>query len=225
VRFDFHFTTEGWRISEANSDVPGGFIEASGFTRLVADHVRDVASIGDPSAALADAFARSVPAGGVVALVHATAFTDDRQVMVHLGRALESRGLRTLLVAPDCIDWSAEPPRAALGDRGEPVDAILRFFPAEWLPNLGRGSRWQCWFRDLVPMSNPPSALLTQTKRFPLVWSLLETPLPTWRACLPETSAVTRRRRRASGSRSRGSRLCRSKPRKDRSIPASECSW
>src|SRR5262249_28988819 len=32
IRFDFHFTTESWRISEANTDVPGGFIEASGFT-------------------------------------------------------------------------------------------------------------------------------------------------------------------------------------------------
>ncbi|MEH1766053.1 MAG: hypothetical protein V7K76_25645 [Nostoc sp.] len=36
IRFDFHFTTEGWRISEANSDVPSGYIEASGFTNLVA---------------------------------------------------------------------------------------------------------------------------------------------------------------------------------------------
>ena len=30
MRFDFHFTTEGWRITEVNSDVPGGFIEAAG---------------------------------------------------------------------------------------------------------------------------------------------------------------------------------------------------
>ena len=29
MRFDFHFTDEGWRISEVNADVPGGFIEAS----------------------------------------------------------------------------------------------------------------------------------------------------------------------------------------------------
>src|SRR5207245_6230151 len=35
MRFDFHFTTQGWRISEANTDVPGGFIEAAGFTRLM----------------------------------------------------------------------------------------------------------------------------------------------------------------------------------------------
>src|SRR5688572_29756398 len=37
MRFDFHFTTEGWRISEVNSDVPGGFIEADGFTQLMAE--------------------------------------------------------------------------------------------------------------------------------------------------------------------------------------------
>jgi len=27
MRFDFHWTLDGWRISEANTDVAGGFIE------------------------------------------------------------------------------------------------------------------------------------------------------------------------------------------------------
>src|SRR5947207_3391973 len=36
--FDFHYTTQGWRISEANSDVPGGFSEASYFTGMMAEH-------------------------------------------------------------------------------------------------------------------------------------------------------------------------------------------
>src|SRR5262249_947872 len=35
LRFDFHWTPEGWRISEANTDVAGGFIEASGVTQLL----------------------------------------------------------------------------------------------------------------------------------------------------------------------------------------------
>ena len=30
IRFDFHHTDAGWRISEANTDVPGGLNEASG---------------------------------------------------------------------------------------------------------------------------------------------------------------------------------------------------
>jgi glutathionylspermidine synthase len=36
-------------------------------------------------------------------------------------------------------------------------------------------------------VSNPATALLTQSKRFPLVWDRLETPLPAWRSLLPET--------------------------------------
>jgi glutathionylspermidine synthase len=36
-------------------------------------------------------------------------------------------------------------------------------------------------------MANPATAILTQTKRFPLVWDAMRTPLPTWRALLPET--------------------------------------
>src|SRR3954463_8390275 len=36
MRFDFHLTTQGWRVSEVNSDVPGGFTEASHFTQLMA---------------------------------------------------------------------------------------------------------------------------------------------------------------------------------------------
>ena len=38
IRFDFHHTDDGWRISEANTDVPGGLNEASGFARLMAPH-------------------------------------------------------------------------------------------------------------------------------------------------------------------------------------------
>src|SRR5205814_71245 len=39
MRFDFHWTTGGWRISEVNSDVPGGFTEATEFTASVSRHL------------------------------------------------------------------------------------------------------------------------------------------------------------------------------------------
>jgi glutathionylspermidine synthase len=39
----------------------------------------------------------------------------------------------------------------------------------------------------MTPLSNPATAILTQTKRFPLVWDALATSLPTWRRLLPET--------------------------------------
>jgi len=38
-------------------------------------------------------------------------------------------------------------------------------------------------------MSNPGRALLIQSKRFPLVWNKLKTPLPTWQSLLPETKS------------------------------------
>src|SRR5690606_35513455 len=87
-RFDSHHSTEGWRVSEVNSDVPGGYIEATGFAATVAEHVPGAELSGDPAAALAAALAARVPRGGRVGLVHATAYTDDRQVMVFLARRL-----------------------------------------------------------------------------------------------------------------------------------------
>src|SRR6185369_2070744 len=36
MRFDFHPTKDDWSISEVNSDLPGGFTEASFFTGLMA---------------------------------------------------------------------------------------------------------------------------------------------------------------------------------------------
>ncbi|HEX3128461.1 MAG TPA: glutathionylspermidine synthase family protein [Thermoanaerobaculia bacterium] len=180
LRFDFHWTTEGWRISEANTDVPGGFNEASGFARLMAPYFPGFEPSGDPAGCLADAVGPS----GTVALVHATAYTDDRQVMVFLARELEARGQRVVLAAPDHLTWRNG--EAWIGD--DRLDALIRFFPAEWLPNLPRSSGWKHFFRGgRTPVSNPASALLPQSKRFPLVWDRLATSLPTWRRLLPET--------------------------------------
>ena len=105
MRFDFHLTTDGWRITEVNSDVPGGFIEASGFAREVAACYPSLRVAGDPAAAYADAWARRLDPGALVVLVHATAYTDDRQVMVYLGRQLEARGLRSCLASPADLIW------------------------------------------------------------------------------------------------------------------------
>jgi glutathionylspermidine synthase len=123
-----------------------------------------------------------------VALVHATAYTDDRQVMVFLAREIEARGLRPVLTGPDHLRW--QDGRALLAGDGctGPVGFLVRFFPAEWLPNLPGASGWEHFFSGSeTPASNPACALLTQSKRFPLVWDRLVTGLPTWRRLLPET--------------------------------------
>jgi glutathionylspermidine synthase len=188
VRFDFHWTDQGWRISEANSDVPGGFNEASGYSRLIAGEVPGCFPAGDPAQCLAAAIARAAGPRGTVALVHATAYTDDRQVMVYLAQRLSARGLRPLLLAPDHVGWHHG--RAVARGAGESgaLDFVLRFYPAEWLPGLGRRAGWEHYVRGgETPISNPAFALATQSKRFPLTWSRLATDLPTWRALLPET--------------------------------------
>jgi glutathionylspermidine synthase len=194
VRFDFHWTAEGWRISEANSDVPGGFIESSGFTRLLAEHFGGAATTGDPANELARAFASLLPTGACVALVHATAYTDDRQVMLYLSRALARHGLRSAPIAPDAIEWLKDRPRAWTGTRSESISGIIRFFPGEWLPNLPRRAQWVNLFRgDLVPTSNPATALLTQSKLLPIVQDELATPMTAWTSYLPQTRAASKR--------------------------------
>lgn len=183
MRFDFHYTSEGWKISEVNSDVPGGLNEATGYTQLMAARYDGCAPTGDPTLMLAKAIrAAADQPDALIGFVHATAYTDDRQVMQYLARHVEAEGLRTALISPTHVSWREG--QALLN--GETLDLLVRFFPGEWLPNLRDG--WQPFFAySPTPMCNPGTALLTQSKRFPLVWDALKTPLPTWRSTLPET--------------------------------------
>jgi glutathionylspermidine synthase len=187
MRFDFHLTTGGWRISEANTDVPGGFIESSGFTQQIAAFYPTLHPAGDPAEAYGAAIAESAPRGSV-ALVHATAYTDDRQVMVYLSRVFERRRLECSLASPADMRWNAGRARVENAAFQGPVDVVVRFFPAEWLPNLSSNCGWDHFYRDAgTVLSNPATAIVTQSKRFPLAWEGLATPLLTWRNLLPET--------------------------------------
>ncbi len=188
MRFDFHHTTAGWRISEANSDVPGGLNEASGLSALMAEHYPGTTPAGDTAGAYMSAISSSLDAGAHVAFVHATAYSDDRQVMTYLSRRFAASGLRTSLVSPAHLRWDDGRARLETGWTSDAVDAVVRFFPAEWLPNLPSASGWSHFFHGgSTPVSNPASAILTQSKRFPLTWEKLPTPMPTWRTLLPET--------------------------------------
>jgi hypothetical protein len=188
MRFDFHFTTNGWRISEVNSDVPGGLNEASGFPALMASHYPWADSVGDPVKAYVQALATGVAAGGHVAFVHATAYSDDQQMMMCLARAMRELGPLVHLAGPGHVSWSGNSARLRTEWSNDPLDLVVRFFPAEWLGGLGHNVSWPRWFTgSLTPLSNPATAIVTQTKRFPLVWDELRTPLKVWRALLPET--------------------------------------
>jgi len=188
MRFDFHFTDEGWRISEVNADVPGGFIEASGFTQFMAAHYPGTTAPQDPASTYARRLATECGNDAVVALLHATAYSDDRQVMEFLAKRMAECGLRTILVSPEHIRWDKAQARVSSSFAKSRLGAIVRFFPAEWLPTLRSKSQWTSFFSGShTPVSNPASALLVQTKRFPLAWDGLSTDLPTWRMLLPQT--------------------------------------
>jgi glutathionylspermidine synthase len=188
MRFDFHFTDEGWRISEVNADVPGGFIEASGFTQLMAAHYPGTTAPPDPASTYARTLATELGPDAMVGLVHATAYSDDRQVMQFVGKRMTEYGLRTILASPAHIRWDGERANVSSSFAEGRLDAMVRFFPAEWLPTLRTKSQWAPFFSgSRTPVSNPASAVLVQSKRFPLVWDGLSTSLRTWRALLPET--------------------------------------
>jgi hypothetical protein len=188
MRFDFHFTSDGWRISEVNCDVPGGLNEASGFPLLMAPHYPWAAPLGDPAAAYADALARHAGPGGTIAFVHATAYSDDQQMMAYVARRLEAMGRPVHLASPAHLRWPDDGARLESAWWRGPLDLVVRFFPAEWLPGLPRATGWpRLLAGSRTPLSNPATAILTQSKRFPLVWDALATPLPAWRALLPDT--------------------------------------
>ena len=188
TRFDFHHTRDGWRISEANTDVPGGLNEASGLPRLIAPSLPGTRAAGDVAAAYADGVLATLSPHPHVALVHATAYSDDRQVMTYLARALQQCGAQTTLASPSHLRWQQGRAAIAADWVAGPIDAVVRFYPGEWMSNLPRACGWTSYFGGTAtPVSNPATALLTQSKRFPLVWDRLRARLPTWRLLLPET--------------------------------------
>ena len=238
MRFDFHPTRDGWRVTEVNSDVPGGYIEASGFSELMRDELsraesavasfgasekrdsavaqaaslldcanaidveagwqpalRRFALAGNPAEQIAQSLRARLPDGGRVALVHATAYTDDRQVMIFLQRILQRHGFSVTLASPAEISWrDGAAFIAGAKDRAEKLDALFRFFPAEWLPNLD-GSAWKNFFLPAqfprTLLINPGAAMISQTKCFPLAWSGLAGSAPAaWSRLMPETRAL-----------------------------------
>jgi glutathionylspermidine synthase len=187
MRFDFHPTYDGWALSEVNSDVPGGFAEASALPHLAAPYVIGTRAGGDVAEALVGAITKRIGANKRLALVHATAYADDRQVMEFLSSRLTSAGFSCELLAPDHLRWDMGLAVSIAQARPGPIDGVVRFFPAEWLPKLPRYSGWRSYFDNATFSCNPARAVLCQSKRLPLVWDRLGVAVPTWRTLLPET--------------------------------------
>jgi glutathionylspermidine synthase len=186
MRFDFHPTPDGWRVSEVNSDVPGGYCEASSFTAMVADHVPGAIPTGDPGGALAQSLANNT--AGPIALLSAPGFMEDQQVTAYLATRLRALGREALLVGPRQLAWRDGRAHVLTDGAARQAGAIVRFFQAEWLTHLPRSTAWPNLLAGgFTPLSNPAASLLTESKRFPLTWDALPVPMPNWRRLLPET--------------------------------------
>ena len=188
MRFDFHNTTDGWQISEANSDVPGGFSEASYFTAAMAARFPNLQPAGNPAEDWADALASVAGNRRVIAFLSAPGYMEDHQVVAFLASQLRQRGCRPHLAKPQQIVWRDCFAHLATSWHRGPLDAIVKFYQVEWISRLPRKCGWANFFRGgKTPVANPPNAVISESKRFPLVWDRLIAKLPAWRELLPET--------------------------------------
>jgi glutathionylspermidine synthase len=201
TRYDFHPTAAGnWAISEVNSDVPGGFAEASLLPQAAIGLLQNGAywykNFGE---ILAGAIAAKTKPNGKIMFVHCTSYSDDRQVMQFLGDQLKTRGFCPIYAAADHLRFENNQAISILDGNTGKIDAIVRFTPLEWLKDI-KPKYWQGYFDTTTPSCNHPITIFSQTKRFPLVWEALEKNqigLATWRKLLPETIEVKDARKRA----------------------------
>jgi glutathionylspermidine synthase len=187
MRFDFHPTPEGWRISEVNADVPGGYSESSLLPTLMAEALdADLHPAGNPVNHWCSAM-RNAAGDGPVGLLCAPGYMEDRQILCFLGRCLAAHGLSSTHLHLPQLPFHD---RQFCDSTGRPFRAILRFYQAEWLAQLPRRLPWRELFAGSVtPVVNAAAAIFTESKAFPLVWNDLGTFLPTWRSLLPITRA------------------------------------
>jgi glutathionylspermidine synthase len=209
MRFDFHPVINsinsidsvdfiasdgiGWAVSEVNSDVPGGLAEASVMPEIAAKYLggENNCEPGENTAGqIFRAFENKINKNGAMAFIHATSYSDDRQVMQFLSDYFNKRGVNASPAAPDHIKWiNKKAVNIAEGKNyGSDIDGIIRFFPLEWLVSLPKKSGdWRGYYNCETPSCNHPAAVFAQSKRLPLIWDGLGVDIPFWKKLLPET--------------------------------------
>lgn len=189
MRFDFHPTKDiidGWQVSEVNSDVPAGYPEASILPQLAEKYIDGYRKYGCFGSVLKSRLTRLVPPGAYIAYLHDTHTVEDYQILRYIGDIMETGGYKSMYVSPEHIKWHE--------GKAEGVGGIVRYFPVEWM-EYAKGVDWAGFVNTQTPSCNHPIALLTQSKRLPLVWDRLGVNIPTWKKLLPETkcaSAITK---------------------------------
>jgi glutathionylspermidine synthase len=166
ARYDL-FPTEDGRlmVSEFNEDVPGGFNEAQGIPELLGNPGPGLRWEAGFRARFLEAF-REFDA---VALLHATAYSEDLQHMLILERWLAEDGHPTVLGSPAHLRGGGRLGRRRPRILGVPVEAAFRFYPGEWMPRLPNLSTW-LRVGPRLPMMNPLRQLVRQSKLMFALW-------------------------------------------------------
>jgi len=193
MRYDFHPTIENnWAVSEVNSDVPGGFAEASLLPILANKYLNNKYTSINFGDILADKIKDKVKENGNIMMVHCTCYSDDRQVMQYLGDKLSNMGFNIIYGAADHLRFKDNKAYSILNGNECEIDGIFRFTPLEWLRGI-KPKYWDGYFDTITPSCNHPVAIFAQTKRFPLIWDELEKngiSLSNWKKLLPDTLEV-----------------------------------
>jgi glutathionylspermidine synthase len=130
ARVDLLLGEDGeWRACEINADCPGGHNEALGLPELAraAGFVRGADPTRVPGV-LVDRLAE-LARGKSVGLVVATGYAEDVQICALLQRLLRRRGVRAVFAPPTSLRLRD----GELVVRGEPLGALYRYYPAEYM--------------------------------------------------------------------------------------------
>jgi hypothetical protein len=162
ARYDAFRTPDGWRFSEFNCDVPGGVHEGAGLNHLIG---------GNPSRfrvaeLLVESLCR-VTVRPTVAICYASGYAEDLEQCQFLRREWGRVGIRSVLCNPENLVWNGRDLRAF----GERVDVVYRFFPVEWMTDVGTIDALLCASRSgRLPMINGFSSLIAQSKKTMALW-------------------------------------------------------
>jgi len=184
MRFDFHPTTDGWQISEVNSDVPAGYPEASVLPALASKYFAGYHQLGCFGSVMKKRLMRLAAPCSTIAYLHDTHIVEDYQILHYIGDLMERDGYESVYASPDNIDWV----NGNAHVKNREIGAIVRYFPVEWM-EFTKNVDWNGFVNAKTTSCNHPIALLTQSKRLPLVWDALGVDVPIWKKLLPETKA------------------------------------
>ena len=161
TRIDFFPTADGWQVSEFNDDCPGGYNEALGLP-VVLDPWRPPGTEvpGDLPDALVRLFGGPRPESDPVALLYATGYAEDLQVVRLLQALLTAHGHAAVLASPGHITLDGRQASVL----GQTVSRLVRFFPADWMTGLPNWSTIAQLGTAGVPVTNPLACEATQSK-------------------------------------------------------------